>query len=70
MRKGDIIIAKNYLSKDELDNLNRLVNVFLESAELRVRDNKTLTMDFWKENLDGDRQWQKHSDDKATLTLG
>lgn len=52
VRKGDIIIAKNYLSKDELDNLNRLVNVFLESAELRVKDNKTLTMDFWKENVD------------------
>ena len=52
VRKGDIIIAKNYLSKDELDSLNRLVNVFLESAELRVRDNKTLTMDFWKENVD------------------
>lgn len=52
VRKGDIIIAKNYLSKDELDNLNRLVNVFLESAELRVRDNKVLTMDFWKENVD------------------
>ena len=52
VRKGDILIAKNYLSKDELDSLNRLVNVFLESAELRVRDNKTLTMDFWKENVD------------------
>ena len=52
VRKDDISIAKNYLSKDELDNLNRLVNVFLESAELRVRDNKVLTMDFWKENVD------------------
>lgn len=52
VRKGDILIAKNYLSKDELDSLNRLVNVFLESAELRVKDNKTLTMDFWKENVD------------------
>lgn len=52
VRKEDIIIAKNYLSQDELDSLNRLVNVFLESAELRVKDNKTLTMDFWKENVD------------------
>lgn len=52
VRKGDIIIAKNYLSKDELDSLNRLVNVFLESAELRVKDNQTLSMDFWKENVD------------------
>ena len=52
MRKGDIIIAKNYLNKDELDSLNRLVNVFLESAELRVKDNQTLSMDFWRENVD------------------
>ena len=46
VRKGDIIIAKNYLSKDELDNLNRLVNVFLESAELRVKDNKDSLLTF------------------------
>lgn len=52
VRKEDILIAKNYLSKDELDSLNRLVNVFLESAELRVKDNKTLSMDFWRENVD------------------
>lgn len=43
---------KNYLNKDELDSLNRLVNVFLESAELRVKDNQTLSMGFWRENVD------------------
>ncbi|TLD83999.1 hydroxyacid dehydrogenase [Helicobacter sp. MIT 11-5569] len=52
VRKGDVIVAKNYLSKDELDTLNRFVNVFLESAELRVKDKQTLTMDFWRENVD------------------
>ena len=52
MRKGDVIIAKNYLHKEELDSLNRLVNVFLESAELRVKDKQTLTMDFWRQNVD------------------
>lgn len=52
VRKGDIIIAKNYLNKDELDSLNRLVNVFLESAELRVKDNQTLSIDFWRKNVD------------------
>ncbi|WP_300948506.1 virulence RhuM family protein [uncultured Helicobacter sp.] len=52
VRKGDVIVAKNYLNKEELDNLNRLVNVFLESAELRVRDKQTLTMDFWRQNVD------------------
>lgn len=52
VRKGNIIIAKNYLNKDELDSLNRLVNVFLESAELRVKYNQTLSMDFWRQNVD------------------
>ena len=52
VRKGDVIVAKNYLHKEELDSLNRLVNVFLESAELRVRDKQTLTMDFWRQNVD------------------
>jgi hypothetical protein len=36
VRKGDIYIAKNYLEKDELDSLNRLVVIFLEMAELRL----------------------------------
>ena len=52
VRKGDIYTAKNYLTHDELDNLNRLVNVFLESAELRVKSQKELTLAFWKENVD------------------
>lgn len=51
VRKGDIIIAKNYLNEDEIDTLNRLVNLFLESAELRVKERKDLTLDFWRENV-------------------
>ncbi|MDE5603786.1 MAG: virulence RhuM family protein, partial [Helicobacter sp.] len=58
VRKGDVIIAKNYLSKEELDILNRLVNVFLESAELRVKDKQTLTMEFWKQNVDSLLEFQ------------
>ena len=58
VRKGDIVIAKNYLNKNELDSLNRIVNVFLESAELRVKENKTLTMDFWRENIDSLLEFQ------------
>lgn len=52
VRKGDILIAKNYLTHDELDSLNRLVTIFLESAELRVKNRKDLTMSFWRENVD------------------
>jgi len=37
VRKQDILIAKNYLSEDEIDTLNRIVVIFLETAELRAK---------------------------------
>lgn len=52
VRKGDIIIAKNYLDKGEIDKLNRLTTIFLESAEMRVKERKDLTLDFWRNNVD------------------
>jgi len=52
VRKQDVIIAKNYLSKDEIDTLNRLTVIFLETAELTVKERKDLTIAFWKDNVD------------------
>lgn len=52
VRKQDIIIAKNYLSEEEIDTLNRLTVIFLETAELTVKERKDLTIAFWKENVD------------------
>jgi hypothetical protein len=52
VRKQDITIAKNYLNADELDSLNRLVVIFLEQAELRVKNKQDLTMGYWQGNLD------------------
>ena len=52
VRKGDIYIAKNYLTDNEIDSLNRFVMVFLESAELRAKNRQDITMDFWRENID------------------
>ncbi len=52
VRKQDIFIAKNYLTEDEIDTLNRLVVIFLESAELRAKNRMDITMDFWRENVD------------------
>ena len=52
VRKGDIYIAKNYLTEDEIDTLNRFVIVFLESAELRAKNRQDITMNFWRENID------------------
>jgi hypothetical protein len=51
VRKQDIYIAKNYLSADEIDTLNRLVVIFLETAELRAKERIELTALFWKENV-------------------
>lgn len=52
VRKGDIQIAKNYLTEDEIDSLNRLTVIFLGSAELRVKSKKDLTLGFWRNNVD------------------
>lgn len=52
VRKADIIVAKNYLDADEIDTLNRLVVIFLESAELRVKNRKDITTNFWRKNID------------------
>lgn len=52
VRRKDIYTAKNYLTADELDSLNRLVTIFLESAEFRVKLRKDLTLSFWREEAD------------------
>jgi len=52
VRKQDVIVAKNYLSADEVDTLNRLVVIFLEQAELRAKQHKDLTLDFWRSSVD------------------
>ena len=52
VRKADVIVAKNYLSADEIDTLNRLTVIFLEQAELRVKQRQDLSLDFWRGNVD------------------
>ena len=52
VRKQDIYTAKNYLSEDEIDSLNRFVVVFLETAELRAKDRQDIDTKFWQDNID------------------
>lgn len=52
VRKQDIFTAKNYLTADEIDTLNRIVIIFLETAELRAKNRLDIPMSFWKENVD------------------
>lgn len=52
VRKQDILVAKNYLTEDEIDTLNRLVVIFLETAELRTKRREEICMSFWCQNVD------------------
>ena len=51
VRKADILTAKNYLNEDEIDTLNRLVTIFLETAELRTKRREEIRMCFWRQNV-------------------
>ena len=51
VRKQDIVVAKNYLTEDEADTLNRLVVIFLETAELRAKRQTITSMGFWRDNV-------------------
>ena len=51
VRKQDIVVAKNYLTEDEIDTLNRLVVIFLETAELRAKRQTITHMAYWRENV-------------------
>ena len=50
--KTDVKIAKNYLSKDELESLGRIVNAFLDLGENRAKRNIPMTMEDWAKRLD------------------
>jgi hypothetical protein len=50
--QSDAVTAKNYLSKDELDTLNRIVMLYLEFAELQAKEHIPMYMKDWLERLD------------------
>jgi hypothetical protein len=49
---SDVAIAKNYLDKEELENLNRIGNMYLDYAEMQAARKKIMRMKDWKERLD------------------
>ena len=62
----DVTVAKNYLGAEELDHLNRIVNQYLEYAELQALQRKPTHMADWKKKLDdfltfNDREILRHA---------
>ena len=51
-RKADVAVAKNYLSADEIETLNRIVTIYLDFAELQARERKPMSMADWIKKLD------------------
>lgn len=52
VRKADVSVAKNYLNEEELGTLNRVVNAYLEFAELQAQFRREMTMSAWVTKLD------------------
>ena len=50
--KTDVSVAKNYLSKEELESLGRIVNAYLDLAEARAMRKIPMTMEDWSKRLD------------------
>lgn len=52
IRKTDVAIAKNYLKEDEIDQLNRIVTMWLDFAEDQAKRRKQIFMKDWEQKLD------------------
>lgn len=66
IRKTDVSIAKNYLSEDELKDLNLIVDQYLSFAELQARNRKPMFMSDWSKKLNdfltlNDREILEHA---------
>ena len=52
VRKGDVTVAKNYLREGEIDQLNRVVVMFLDFAEDQAKRRKQIFLHSWQSRLD------------------
>lgn len=53
IQRFDVVIAKNYLTKEELSSMSRIVNAYLDLAELRAEEEVPMTMEDWAEQFEG-----------------
>lgn len=64
VRKGDVATGKNYLTQEELSELNRIVTMYLDYAEDQARRRQVVTMAGWADKLDAFLQFN----DRELLT--
>ena len=61
IQRTDIVVAKNYLSGNELDELNRIVSMYLDYAENQAKRQIPMVMKDWVEKLDGFLQFNEYA---------
>jgi hypothetical protein len=61
IQKSDVSIAKNYLQLNEIDELNRIVGMYLDYAENQAKRQIPMTMNEWVERLDGFLQFNEYA---------
>ena len=60
VRRGDVTVAKNYLTGEEIKQLNKIVNMYLDYAEEQARRRKVLYIKDWREKLDAFLKFHEH----------
>ena len=53
IQRFDVVVAKNYLTEDELSAMAKIVNAYLDLAELRAEEHVPMTMEDWAEQFEG-----------------
>ena len=68
--KSDVVIAKNYLSEEEIQRLNNLVNLFLDIAEDNALRNIVMSMNDWKNEVETSLKLLHYNilDNKGTIS--
>ena len=70
IRKPDVSIAKNYLSQEEIKNLNEIVTMYLDYAERQAKRGQVMYMKDWVEKLNAFLQFNEEDvlQDKGKVT--
>lgn len=61
IRKPDVSIAKNYLNETEMDDLNRIVSMYLDYAERQAKKGQVMYMKDWVKKLDAFLQFNERA---------
>jgi len=71
VRKGDVTVAKNYLNETEIKQLNRIITMYLDYAELQAERKQPVYMSEWKEKLDAFLRFNEQEilSDKGSVSM-